>query len=157
MRPFHRLWRKAVRRASNAVLRRSNLSPAALLGRQGEEAAYWHLREHGFVMVERNYRPQGLRGEIDLIGWDGDILVFIEVKTLRTTGTRMPETAVDREKQRHLIAAARQYRTRSKHSATPYRFDIVSIVSGPDASGSGIELHHYRDAFREADLPSQNV
>ena len=144
-----------IQRASNAVRRRRDLAPDALLGRNGEEAAYWHLRNQGFVMVERNYRPQGLHGEIDLIGWEGDILVFIEVKTLRATDTRMPEAAVDREKQRHLAAAARQYRGRSNQFAKPFRFDIISIVSPSEAPASKIEVRHFRDAFREADVPSR--
>ena len=51
------------------------------VGRQGEEDAYFYLRKLGYVMVGRNYRSAGRRGEIDLIGWDGGILCFIEVKT----------------------------------------------------------------------------
>jgi Holliday junction resolvase-like predicted endonuclease len=51
------------------------------IGRQGEEDAYFYLRKRGYMMVGRNYRSPARRGEIDLIGWDGDILCFIEVKT----------------------------------------------------------------------------
>lgn len=53
-------------------------------GRRGEEAAYFHLRMLGYTMVARNFRSPRSRGEIDLIGWDHDVLCFVEVKT-RTT------------------------------------------------------------------------
>src|SRR5438128_6302144 len=54
------------------------------IGRHGEEDAYFHLRKLGYVMVARNFRSPRRRGEIDLIGWDKDVLCFVEVKT-RTT------------------------------------------------------------------------
>ncbi len=53
-------------------------------GRRGEEDAYFYLRHLGYIMVARNFRSPRRRGEIDLIGWDNDVLCFIEVKT-RTT------------------------------------------------------------------------
>ena len=138
------------------MLRRQHLTPTALLGREGEEAAYWHLRARGFVMVERNYRPQGLRGEIDLIGWEGDILVFIEVKTRRTIGRLMPETAVDLEKERNVVAAAGEYRRRTNQVSKPFRFDIVSIVTGGAVSPPDASVEHFRDAFRSARPASGN-
>lgn len=134
-----------VRAASGAVLQRQDLASEALLGRQGEDAAYWHLRERGVIIVERNYRPEGLHGEIDLIGWEGDTLVFVEVKTRGPSPYRLPEAAVDREKERNLIAAARQYRRKAKRLSSPFRFDIVSVVTSP----AGPQIQHFRDAFRE--------
>src|ERR1035441_5606942 len=69
-------------------------------GSHGEEDAFFYLRKLGYVMVARNFRSPRCRGEIDLIGWDADVLCFIEVKT-RTTravkpssgGTGIPEAA----------------------------------------------------------------
>jgi putative endonuclease len=133
-------------RMSWAVLRRqTDLTPAALLGREGEEAAYWHLRREGFIIVDRNYRPAGSHTEIDLIGWDGGTLVFIEVKARGPQALVSPEAAVDRDKERYLIAAAREYRRRAHRLGAPVRFDIVSVVAGPD----GRKIEHFRDAFRE--------
>jgi putative endonuclease len=145
-------WKRLVRAASRAVLARQKLSPELLLGRQGEEEAYWYLRDQGLVMIERNYRPEGLRAEIDLIGWEGDVLVFVEVKTRRRADVRMPEAAVDREKQQNMSKAAYEYRRRANLVSQPFRFDIVSIVP---ANGKSLgdprkefELEHFRDAFR---------
>ncbi|MGA7337409.1 MAG: YraN family protein, partial [Candidatus Sulfotelmatobacter sp.] len=67
-------------------------------GRRGEEAAYFHLRMLGYTMVARNFRSPRSRGEIDLIGWDHDVLCFVEVKTRTTRDVKPGEAAVDRHK-----------------------------------------------------------
>jgi putative endonuclease len=139
-----RLWNRIVQAASQAVLRRQSLTPEGMAGRQGEEAAYWHLRDQGFIMVERNYRPAGLRGEIDLIGWEGETLVFVEVKTRHSSAVRVPEAAVNREKEGHVTAAARDYRRQARCLEAPFRFDIVSV----EMASEGPQIQHFRDAFR---------
>src|SRR5437763_15298769 len=77
-------------------------------GERGEEAAYFHLRKLGYVMVARNYRSPRRRGEIDLIGWDKDELCFIEVKTRTTRDVKPAEVAVDVEKQHDLREVAHE-------------------------------------------------
>ncbi len=54
-------------------------------GIRGETYAYWYLRRNGYVFVARNYTPRGIKGEIDLVGYDGKTLAFVEVRT-RTGG-----------------------------------------------------------------------
>jgi putative endonuclease len=131
---------------SRAILdRATDLTPAARLGREGEEAAYWHLREKGFILVGRNYRARGSHKEIDLIGWEGETLVFVEVKTRSTDTPVAPEAAVDREKERFLIAAAREYRRQARRLSAPIRFDIVSVLASPGK----MKVEHFPDAFRE--------
>jgi putative endonuclease len=49
------------------------------VGRRGEEDAYFHLRKLGYTMVARNFRSPRCKGEIDLIGWEDDVLCFIIV------------------------------------------------------------------------------
>src|SRR5262244_2136991 len=95
-------------------------------GRRGEEEAYFHLRRMGYVMVARNYRSPRSRSELDLIGWDGDVLCFIEVKTRTTRDVQPAEMAVDREKQRDLSRVAREF-LRKVRGTPAFRFDIVSI------------------------------
>ena len=95
-------------------------------GRRGEEAAYFHLRSLGYVIVAKNFRSPRQKGEIDLIGWDHDQLCFIEVKT-RTSRQLMPaEAAVDLPKQAMLRATARAYLRKIKE-LPPLRFDVVSV------------------------------
>jgi len=79
------------------------------VGRRGEEEAYFYLRKHGYVIVARNYRSARRRGEIDLVGWDRDVLCFVEVKTRTSRDVKPAEAAVDREKRRELGGMARDY------------------------------------------------
>jgi Holliday junction resolvase-like predicted endonuclease len=50
-------------------------------GVRRETYAYWYLGRHGYVLVARNYRSRGIKGAIDMIGYDGEVLAFVEVKT----------------------------------------------------------------------------
>jgi putative endonuclease len=78
------------------------------------------------VMVARNYRSHRRRGEIDLIGWDGDVLCFVEVKTRTSHDIKPAEAAVDHAKRHELSAVAREY-LRHLPPSCQWRFDIVSV------------------------------
>jgi len=79
-----RLTQVVIRVVDRIVPSRDPERPAHLrIGRRGEEDAYFYLRRRGYVMVARNYRTARHHGEIDLIGWDKDVLCFIEVKSAR--------------------------------------------------------------------------
>jgi putative endonuclease len=95
-------------------------------GRRGEEAAYFHLRKLGYTMVARNFRSPRCRGEIDLIGWEDDILCFVEVKTRSTRDVKPGEAAVDRHKRRQVAMVVREYLRRFPPSCQ-WRFDVVSV------------------------------
>jgi putative endonuclease len=94
---------------SERTLASANLPDHLRTGRRGEEAAYFHLRKLGYVMVARNFRSPNRRGEIDLIAWHEDVLCFVEVKTRTTRDVKPAEAAVDREKRHDLLAVAREY------------------------------------------------
>jgi putative endonuclease len=113
-------------------------------GRRGEEDAYFHLRRLGYVMVARNFRSSRRRGEIDLIGWDKDVLCFIEVKTRTTRDVKPAEAAVDRDKKRGLTAVAEEY-VRHMAPSCRWRFDVVSVYYGRQSSQPQIEL--FQNAF----------
>ncbi|MFZ0816354.1 MAG: YraN family protein [Candidatus Sulfotelmatobacter sp.] len=98
-------------------------------GRRGEEAAYFHLRKLGYTMVARNFRSPRCRGEIDLIGWEKDVLCFIEVKTRSTHDIKPGEAAVDQHKRREVAAVVRDYLRRFPLSCQ-WRFDVVSVYYG---------------------------
>jgi putative endonuclease len=118
---------RALLRALDALPGHRAEAPAHLItGRKGEEEAYFHLRRLGYTMVARNFRSPRCRGEVDLIGWDGDVLCFIEVKTRTTRDVKPAEAAVDEHKQRELAAVAREYWRRLPRQPN-FRFDIVSV------------------------------
>lgn len=102
-------------------------------GIRGETLAYWYLRRQGYTVVSRNYRGRHTFGEIDLIGWDGDVLAFVEVKTRTTATGGPPERAVDAEKQQAVSRAARDFLSRRRLADVSYRFDVLALEAAPGA------------------------
>ena len=116
-------------------------------GSQGETEAYLFLRRQGYRMVATNFRVAQDHGEIDLIGWDGDTLCFVEVKTRIGEGLLPPEAAVDAAKRSHIRSVARRYvRRLSAEQSPPCRFDVVSVIY-PEA-GRPPRFTLIRGAFR---------
>ena len=111
-------------------------------GRRGEDLTHRYLWRHGFTHRRAHYRPQTSAGEIDLIAWESERLVFIEVKSRATAEFGTPDRAVDPEKQIFLERAAREYARRAGVEWSRTRFDIVSVLLTFSAQ---IEL--LRDAF----------
>jgi putative endonuclease len=115
-------------------------------GVRGETYAYWYLRRHGYVLVARNYTVPGIKGEIDLVGYDGAALAFVEVKT-RTSeaeGFGKPEDAVTHEKRRNLSRMARQFLAERRIPEAACRFDVLAIESRP---GRPPEVRLHKGAF----------
>lgn len=95
-------------------------------GRRGEEDAYFYLRRRGYTIIARNYRSPNHRGELDLVGWDGDVLCFIEVKT-RTARSSIPaEAAVDVDKRKELRLVAQEF-LRHVPDSCHSRFDVLAV------------------------------
>lgn len=151
--PRDRAWRRLLRGLDRLHLRFAAPTPAgaARVGREGEDIAYWALRQHGYTIVARNYRRQrrlpGLRGELDLVAFEGapPVMVFVEVKTRSRQGRFPAEQAVDQAKRRHLVRMARDFRRRRGYTG-PYRFDVL-VVYDPDSPSPRLELH--RAAFHD--------
>jgi len=111
-----------------------------LLGDTGEREAARYLRRLGLKVLCRGYRTD--HGEIDLVALDGDVVVFVEVKTRRHGE---PAEAVTAEKQRRLTLAALHFLKKHRLLEQPCRFDVVAIVWPEDSAPPRIE--HIRDAF----------
>src|SRR5262245_28791666 len=138
-----RLTLRALDSAAALFSRKASGPEHLRTGRRGEEEAYFYLRRLGYVMVARNYRSARSRSELDLVGWDQDVLCFIEVKTRTTRDVKPAEAAVDSEKQRDLSRVAREFLRKTKgHPA--FRFDIVSIYFEP---GNQPEVQLFKNAF----------
>ena len=97
------------------------------------------------MIVAPNFRSPGCHGEIDLIGWEGDILCFIEVKTRTSHQVKTAEAAVDRHKRREVAEVAREYLKRAPLQCQ-WRFDIVSVYYDGRSSRPQVEI------FRNASL-----
>ncbi|WP_165229970.1 YraN family protein [Aquisphaera insulae] len=94
-----------------------------VFGDRGEKEAARFLRRRGMKILVRGYRTD--HGEIDLVALDGDIIVFVEVKS-RRTGT--PAEAVTPEKERRITLAALHFLKKHGLLEQRSRFDIVAIV-----------------------------
>jgi putative endonuclease len=113
-------------------------------GRRGEEDAYFYLRRRGYTMIARNYRSPHHRGELDLIGWERDVLCFIEVKTRTKRDLKPAEAAVDRDKQRELSRVARDF-LRQISPSCQWRFDVLAVYYDRGYSQPSFEL--FQNAF----------
>src|ERR1700722_1847848 len=130
--------REAMARAAAWV---AELRAQLPLGRRGERAAEKYMRRSGYRIVARNFRAAG--AEIDLVAMDGDVLVFVEVKTRRNLEAGAPEEAVDERKQKRMRRAAEIFATRYRADDITMRFDVVAV----DASGKRLEIELLRNAF----------
>jgi putative endonuclease len=100
------------------------------MGRRAEDMAHRFLQKRGMVIVARNYQATFGGADLDLVGWEGGRLAFVEVKARSSAAAEPPERAVDAEKQRLLERAARDFARRAGVEWSSVRFDVVSVVMG---------------------------
>lgn len=114
------------------------------LGRRGEAQAAAHLARQGLRVWQRNVRLPG--GELDLVAWDGETLVFVEVRARRRASCGGPLASVGGRKQWRVRRLAEVFLWRTGLvGRVACRFDVVGIV----AAGAGLApvVEHVRDAF----------
>lgn len=119
-------------------------------GGQGEAmAADWLKRERGFTVVSRNWRnPHDRREEIDLICRDGEVMVFVEVKTRSASALVPGYHAVDARKKRVLKRAAEAYLKQLAKKPRTFRFDVVEVAfpaPGEKGSVAAPEILHFEN------------
>lgn len=111
------------------------------LGNWGESVATNFLEEKGFRILAANWRHR--RAEVDLIAMDGEVLVFVEVKTRSSDYFGPPEVFVTPQKEKLLVRAAHAYMEQIDHD-WEIRFDVVSILV---RDRQDYEIRHLPDAF----------
>ena len=126
----------------NILGRQDSLSDMAepdrrALGAAKEEKAALYLERQGVHILERNFRDRN--GEIDIIGEEGDTLIFVEVKYRNSSAFGGPAEAVTKEKQKKISGTALYYLHLHGISCRQVRFDVVAVTD------MGIEW--IRDAF----------
>jgi putative endonuclease len=107
------------------------------LGDAGESAAAAFLEAAGCRIVARNQRCR--RGEVDLIAEQGELLIFVEVRTRETAAFGGPEETVDFRKQQRVVLAAQDFLMRRRGPPRGARFDVIAVV--------GDKLTHFPNAF----------
>src|SRR4051812_2424045 len=122
--------------------------PRRSRGALGERLAARHLERRGYEIVDRNYRTR--HGELDLIAADRRALVFCEVKTRVSGGSRGPAGPLD------AIGPLKRRRPRASAGAglaappdpppgEDVRFDALGVTISP--AGELLALDHVEGAF----------
>jgi len=130
-------------------------APHLLTGERGEFEALFFLRRQGYTIVERRWKTPDLNGDLDLVGWDGEFLCFIEVKARTARDMTPAASAVNDAKRRILRSLARAYRRtlpKQPDNPIPLRFDVVSVY----LLGSKAECELVRGAFLLHPEPRRN-
>ena len=123
------------------------------VGMAGEQIAVQFLQDHGYTVLERNFRSS--RQEIDIIAKDGEFLVFIEVKTRSCTTPDAltygrPAHAVGQKKQHNVTLAARDYLRRHPSTGLQPRLDVIEVYLRSSSIGTlptALKINHIRNAF----------
>ena len=109
-----------------------------VVGRYGENVAAQYLTKHKYNILGRNFSCRF--GEIDLIAWDGESVIFVEVKARKDASFGLPREAVNRRKQQTIVQCANYWLFKNKQTGVPVRFDVIEILDD--------KVNHIQDAFR---------
>ncbi len=110
-------------------------------GEYGEILSRKYLTDKDYNILANNYRTK--IGEIDIIAQNKNLIVFIEVKTRRSTTFGLPREAVNYRKQRTLYKLAEQYIQYNKIKDTDFRFDVIEVRWEKDS----YSINHIENAF----------
>lgn len=117
------------------------ITPYAL-GKEGEKIALRYLKDRNYRIVAKGFRMY--RGEIDIIAFDRKALVFVEVKTRKSSDFGLPEESVTPTKQRQIIKIARGFMAKNNLHDVECRFDVLSLHFDED---KGYTVNHIKNAF----------
>lgn len=112
-------------------------------GNIGEDKAAVFLTSAGYTILERNYRIR--TGEIDIVALKGDVLVFVEVKSLPHGNIEILSHELNSIKQKKIIKTSKSYLQNHRQYSNKFiRYDVLAIdVPGLDP------VHHIVNAFSE--------
>lgn len=114
------------------------------LAHWGEETAKKYLESRNVRLIQRNFRTQF--GEIDLIGFENEDLVFFEVKTRSSTRFGFPEEAVDFRKIEKIEIVANEFMDQQKLENQNWRIDTIAIIRNPSNGKFDIKWFRNVDA-----------
>ncbi len=125
-----------------------------VVGRVAEQRAARVLELSGYRIIGRNVRT--LRGEIDIVAWEGKTLCFIEVKSRTSAHFGGAVSAVDGKKQGRLWRAAEAYLAADKdlwRDPPECRFDVITVDLDRASNHATADCELHRNAFDSAGDP----
>lgn len=111
-------------------------------GYLAERASIEFLIKKGYHILYHSYR--NYHGEIDIIAFDQDVVVFVEVKSRKSKKYGAPEEAVHQLKQRRILKVAQLYQQENKLIDKVVRFDVIAIERD---QGKLFRIRHIKNAF----------
>ena len=110
-------------------------------GNKGEKIAADFLKKNGYRIIDKNFRCP--LGEIDIVAREKSTIVFVEVKTRKSSELGYPEQAVGIKKQKKMSRLALWFMQKKKIIDAGARFDVVAITM----LSSGNEIKLFKNAF----------
>ena len=93
------------------------------IGKWGEDAVTAYLAGRGYEIITRNARTP--YGEIDIVARQGDITIFVEVKSRTSLKMGLPEESVTVRKQAHMLACAQHYA--AENAIDHWQIDVIAV------------------------------
>ena len=97
-------------------------------GRRGETLAASFLANHGYKIIERNWRCP--IGEVDIVVEKDSVLIFVEVRTRRGQRFGAAVESITPAKQARLIDLAETYCQEVNPPHPSWRIDVVAVQLG---------------------------
>ncbi|MBR0101044.1 MAG: YraN family protein [Treponema sp.] len=114
-----------------------------LIGNEGEDKACAYLIDNSYRIIERNFRTRS--GEIDIIAYKDDVLVFVEVKALPSGNAEILAHELDLRKQRKIVKTANFFLLKHReYNSSKIRFDVI-VIDMPNLPS----VYHIQNAFTE--------
>ncbi len=110
------------------------------IGKWGEDTATEYLAERGYEIVTRNARTP--YGEIDIIVKQGDVIIFVEVKTRTSNKMGLPEESITPRKLQHMLAAGEHYA--AENEIDHWQLDVIAIEGKPESTP---KITHFENAI----------
>jgi putative endonuclease len=112
-------------------------------GKYAEDVAANYLESNGLTVIDRNYRF--MKSEVDIVAYQGNEVVFVEVRSLKSEVFGRPEETISLAKQKQVFQAAEAWLYEKRMEGARVRFDVVSVLTNYDDSEP--EITHFRNAF----------
>jgi putative endonuclease len=130
---------------ANLPLQRSSLDAkvsTVTSGRAAEDLSAQWLQEHGFTVLDRHFTFRKV-GELDIVAREGDVLVFVEVRSSNSDRNPTPEMTIGWKKQVRVRRSAEAWMRLKNMEGLPCRCDVIAVVT----IGGQTTIRHYPNAF----------
>ena len=110
------------------------------VGKIGEDISANYLIKHGFSIISRNFHSR--YGEIDIICENSDYIIFVEVKTKKSSTSSCARERVDFHKQLKILKTIETYFSNNEVDKQP-RIDVIEVILFKNK----FEINHIENAF----------